>query len=254
MQGKMVYAITSSYASHPIDTAERNGALRRRYPDAFRHACGDQRRCGPNHHMPERSRGAHLLRGRKASANVDAEISPNTSLKTRLALNQDSKLFGISVYSQSVNAANNDTGTKHRMPADVQSAFDVAFWLSDTALNCNEYLQPQKLQRLLFLCQGYYTVVYPKRGLMPAHFVADEIGPIEPNVFLAFTRGRPNIDVDLFMPHEVETFLDPIWRSDIFRRIGSENDQGNGSLQTSLAAGSQGRNHPGRDASFLQGR
>ena len=98
------------------------------------------------------------------------------------------------------------------MPADVQSAFDVAFWLSDTALNCNEYLQPQKLQRLLFLCQGYYTVVYPKRGLMPAHFVADEIGPIEPNVFLAFTRGRPNIDVDLFMPHEVETFLDSIWR------------------------------------------
>lgn len=98
------------------------------------------------------------------------------------------------------------------MPADVKSAFDIAFWLSDTALNCNEYLQPQKLQRLLFLSQGYYTVVFPKRKLMPAVFVADEIGPIEPNVFLSFTRGRPNIDVDLFLPHEVESFMDSIWR------------------------------------------
>ena len=34
------------------------------------------------------------------------------------------------------------------MPADVSNAFDVAFWFADTALNENEYLQPQKLQRL----------------------------------------------------------------------------------------------------------
>lgn len=98
------------------------------------------------------------------------------------------------------------------LPADVDSAFDIAFWFADTALNANEYLQPQKLQRLLFLAQGYYVVAYNKRKLMPAHFVADEIGPIEPNVYLAFSRGRPEVDVELFLPHEVETFLESIWR------------------------------------------
>ena len=42
-------------------------------------------------------------------------------------------------------------GDRSSMPADVTNAFDIAFWFADTALNENEYLQPQKLQRLLFL-------------------------------------------------------------------------------------------------------
>ncbi|MEX0695442.1 MAG: hypothetical protein WD075_13415 [Rhodospirillales bacterium] len=98
------------------------------------------------------------------------------------------------------------------MPADVTNAFDVAFWFADTALNENEYLQPQKLQRLLFLSQAYYCIVHKGRKLMPAVFVADEIGPIEPNVHMAFSRGRPNIDAELFLPFEVEEFLSDIWR------------------------------------------
>jgi len=98
------------------------------------------------------------------------------------------------------------------MPADVSNAFDVAFWFADTALNENEYLQPQKLQRLLFLSQAYYCLIHPGRKLMPAIFVADEIGPIEPNVHMAFSRGRPEIDAELFLPFEVEEFLSGIWR------------------------------------------
>lgn len=98
------------------------------------------------------------------------------------------------------------------MPADVENAFDIAFWFADTALNENEYLQPQKLQRLLFLSQAYYAVAYGGRTLMPAVFVADEIGPIEPNIFMAFSKGRPDVDAELFLPHEVEGFLQAIWR------------------------------------------
>ena len=60
------------------------------------------------------------------------------------------------------------------MPADVSNAFDIAFWFADTALNENEYLQPQKLQRLLFIAQSYYCIVQKGRKLMPAVFVADE--------------------------------------------------------------------------------
>ena len=99
-----------------------------------------------------------------------------------------------------------------KMPADVENAFDIAFWFADTALNENQYLQPQKLQRLLFIAQAYYTVAFNGRKLMPAVFVADEMGPIEPNIYLAFSKGRPEIDARLFLPHDVETFLDGIWR------------------------------------------
>ena len=42
------------------------------------------------------------------------------------------------------------------MQPAVFSTFDVAFWFADTALNNNEYLQPQKLHRLLFLSQAYF--------------------------------------------------------------------------------------------------
>jgi len=98
------------------------------------------------------------------------------------------------------------------MPADVKSAFDIAFWFADTALAENEYLQPQKLQRLMYLSQAYYAVAFKGRKLMPAVFVADELGPIEPNVYLAFSRGRPDIDVEVFLPHEVDSFLAGIWR------------------------------------------
>ena len=97
------------------------------------------------------------------------------------------------------------------MPA-VRSAFDVAFWFADTALNSNEYLQPQKLHRLMFLAQAYFGLAYDGRLLMPAMFVADEMGPIEPNVFAAYSKGRPDVEVELFLPEEVEGFLGNIWR------------------------------------------
>lgn len=98
------------------------------------------------------------------------------------------------------------------MPADVDNAFDIAFWFADTALNENEYLQPQKLQRLMFIAQAYYTVAFNGRKLMPAIFIADEMGPIEPNIFTAFSKGRPDVDARMFLPDDVESFLDGIWR------------------------------------------
>ena len=96
--------------------------------------------------------------------------------------------------------------------ADMDSGFDVAFWFADTALADNEYLQPQKLQRLLFLAQAYYAVASKGRALFPGVFVAEEMGPIEPNLYAAFSKGRPDVDVDLILPADIESFLDSIWR------------------------------------------
>ena len=97
------------------------------------------------------------------------------------------------------------------MRAAVNSVFEVAFWFADKALDENEYLQPQKLQYLLFLSQAYYAVAHDGKRLIPAIFVAEELGPIEPSVHVAFAQGRPAFEVNMFLPDDVQHVLDSIW-------------------------------------------
>ncbi len=103
--------------------------------------------------------------------------------------------------------------------AAVESSFDVAFWFIDRALDDNEYLQPQKLHRLMFLSQAYFAVAYHGRMLMPAVFVAGDLGPIEPNVFRACALQRPAIEPSP-LPDMVAQFLDGVWR-----RFGSHSTE-----------------------------
>jgi uncharacterized phage-associated protein len=98
------------------------------------------------------------------------------------------------------------------MPSAVDSVFEVAFWFSDRALNDNEYLQPIKLQYLMFLAQSYFAVAYEGKRLVPAIFVAEVVGPIEPSVYQTFTRGRPSLDVPINLNDDVQSFVDSIWR------------------------------------------
>ncbi len=95
--------------------------------------------------------------------------------------------------------------------AATESALDVARWFVDRARLDDNYLQAQKLQRLLYLAQGLYAGAYHGRQLMPAIFVAHEMGPVEPNVFRAFELGRPAI-AEVSPSAEVVTFLELIWR------------------------------------------
>lgn len=94
----------------------------------------------------------------------------------------------------------------------VKSCLDVVFWFSDRALNENEYIQPQKLHRLLFLAQAYFSVAYPGRKLMPATFVSDAFGPVEPTVFHCFAYGRPHMIEGNPLTDDIAHFLDGIWR------------------------------------------
>ena len=94
----------------------------------------------------------------------------------------------------------------------VRSALDVALWFNDRAFGDGEYLQPQKLHRLMYLAQAYYTVAYPKHKLMPASFVTDEFGPTEPTVFHALAYGfPPNLEAHS-IPKTAAEFLESIWR------------------------------------------
>ena len=98
------------------------------------------------------------------------------------------------------------------MPFAVRSTLDVVFWFNDQALNDKEYLQPQKLHRLLYLAQAYFSVAYPGRKLMPAVFVVDGDGPIEPTVFHTFAYGRPHMIEANHIGEPAGHFLESIWR------------------------------------------
>ena len=94
----------------------------------------------------------------------------------------------------------------------VRSALDVALWFNDRAFGDGEYLQPQKLHRLMYLAQAYFTVAYPRQKLMPASFVTDEFGPTEPTVFHALAYGfPPNLEAH-HIPKTAGEFLESIWR------------------------------------------
>jgi uncharacterized phage-associated protein len=96
-------------------------------------------------------------------------------------------------------------------PTAVESSFEVACWFLDRAMDDGEYLQPQKLHRLMFLAQAYYGVLQGGAKLMPATFVAGDEGPVEPTIYRAFARGRPAVDLNPIdeLPRHI---LDSIWR------------------------------------------
>jgi uncharacterized phage-associated protein len=96
-------------------------------------------------------------------------------------------------------------------PTAVESCFEVACWFLDRAVDDGEYLQPQKLHRLMYLAHAYFGVLQNSGKLMPATFIAGDEGPVEPTIFRAFARGRPAVElkpVDEVPRH----ILDSIWR------------------------------------------
>lgn len=97
------------------------------------------------------------------------------------------------------------------MHAAVRSTFDVVAWFTDRALNDGEYLQPQKLHHLLFLAQAYYAVAHRGARLMPTIFVAEETGPLVPDVARVLTGSRSYVESEP-MTIGIEDFLDSVWR------------------------------------------
>ncbi len=95
--------------------------------------------------------------------------------------------------------------------ATLESSFDAAFWFVDRAMENGEYVQPQKLQRLLYLAQAYYAAAYEEQLLMPAIFVAEALGPVEPSTFRLFGSAIPQFDRKR-QPKIADQFLDAIWR------------------------------------------
>ena len=92
----------------------------------------------------------------------------------------------------------------------VRSTLDVALWLMARADSAGERLQPQKLQRLLYLAQAHYAGAHDGAKLMPAVFLATELGPLEPNVYYLMQGGEPKM-VYADPTAIVEEFLMGLW-------------------------------------------
>lgn len=91
------------------------------------------------------------------------------------------------------------------------TSLDVAVWFLDRARAEDTYLQPRKLQCLLFLAQAHFAAAYGGRPLMPSFFVVDEGGPMDPNLYRILENGRPDF-VPTPLPEEVVVFLGAVWR------------------------------------------
>ena len=84
----------------------------------------------------------------------------------------------------------NDSANR-MIPASATS-LDVAVWFLDRARADDTYLQPRKLQCLLFLAQAHFAAAYGGRPLMPSFFIVDEGGPMDPNLYRILENGRPD--------------------------------------------------------------
>lgn len=97
------------------------------------------------------------------------------------------------------------------IPPAARTALDIAIWLLDRARADDSHLPFQKLQRLLYLAQSLFAA---QTGgiLMPAVFLAEESGPIEPNLQRLLAGGRPK-DVIIEAPSgRVREFLETLWQ------------------------------------------
>ena len=122
------------------------------------------------------------------------------------------------------------------------TSFDVAIWFLERARAEDSYLQPRKLQCLLFLAQAHFAIANAGRKLMPSVFVFDHAGPMDPNIYRALEYGRPNF-TETPLLDEVTGFLATLWQrygafeaEDLYRSIA---DHGENELAVQQCDGSE---------------
>ncbi len=95
-------------------------------------------------------------------------------------------------------------------PPASRSTFEVAYWFQLRCDSAGESLPPQRLHYLLYLTHAHYAAEHRGRKIMPATFLATEVGPVEPNVHLLFDGGRLAVEATS-PPGHVEDYLAEIW-------------------------------------------
>lgn len=101
-------------------------------------------------------------------------------------------------------------GFDRSIPPAARTALDVAIWFLDRACADDSHLPFQKLHRLLYLAQSHFAEQYGGM-LMPAVFLAEDSGPVEPNLQRLLADGRPEQIAAETLPGRVREFLGTVW-------------------------------------------
>lgn len=104
-----------------------------------------------------------------------------------------------------------NTGKIQMEIPSLPSVFDATECFLDTALNDGEYLQPMKMQYLMYLAQGYYAAACGGKRFIPSVFVATERGPVEPNSYRLYASARPVVQYQS-IDRKAIAFMETIWR------------------------------------------
>lgn len=93
----------------------------------------------------------------------------------------------------------------------INSAFDAANWFLKKSESEGFYLEPEKLQHLIFLAQMHYSLPNDGNYLFPSLFICDHSGFVEPTLQKALSFGRPLMEIPEFS-EPINNFLDLIWQ------------------------------------------
>lgn len=95
-------------------------------------------------------------------------------------------------------------------PPASRSTLDVAWWFQARCESAGETLSARRIHYLLYLTQAHYVAEHRGQKIMPATFLATEVGPVEPNIHQLFTGGRFVLEAN-DPPRQVEDYLVEIW-------------------------------------------
>lgn len=96
-----------------------------------------------------------------------------------------------------------------------RSPLDVAFWLLERAVSERQAPDLRRLRLLLYLAQAHYAGERSGAKLMPATFVAETDGPVEPTIALVLESGLQ----DPWSPQLADPIVDFLQR--FWRRYGA---------------------------------
>lgn len=91
----------------------------------------------------------------------------------------------------------------------IRSTFDIVAWFKSRAAADETVLMPSALIKMLYLSQAIYAAENDKVKMMPATFLATDVGPIEPDLFLSLDFVE--IEDPVVPSDNVEDVLLAVW-------------------------------------------
>jgi len=95
-------------------------------------------------------------------------------------------------------------------PPASRSTLDIAWWFQARCESAGEALSARRMHYLLYLTQAHYVAEHRGQKIMPATFLATQLGPVEPNIHQLFEGGRFVLEAN-DPPRMVEDYLVEIW-------------------------------------------